>query len=60
MVRRRDFARHRHLPPTDQPHIGDCVVGGATRTHRDQRGVVAGEAGNAEVMYASCEAQTFS
>jgi hypothetical protein len=27
----RHVARHRHMAPADQPHIGDRVVGGAKR-----------------------------
>jgi hypothetical protein len=47
MVRQRDFAGYRHLPATDQPHIRDGVVGGATRPRRDDGGAIAGETGDA-------------
>src|SRR2546430_17737463 len=47
MVRQRHFARERHLPPTDQPHIGARVVGGATWAHRDEYTAVTGEIGDA-------------
>jgi hypothetical protein len=44
VVGQRHFAGHRHLPPTDQPHIGDGVMGGAKRPGRDQGRTVAREA----------------
>jgi len=43
MVCQRHVARHRHLAPTDQAHIGDRVMGGATRVCGDDRGA-AGDA----------------
>jgi hypothetical protein len=47
VVRPRYVAGPRHLPPTDQPHIGDRVVGGAKRPRREARGAVTGAAGDA-------------
>jgi hypothetical protein len=47
MMRQRRSSRHRHLTPTDQPHIGARVMGGATRARSDERGAVTGEAGDA-------------
>jgi hypothetical protein len=44
MVGQRHVTRHRHVAPTDEPHIRDGVVGRATRAGRDQRRAVAGEA----------------
>jgi hypothetical protein len=46
MVGQRHLARHRLIAPTDQTHIREGVMGGAKRPGRDQRGAVAGEAGN--------------
>jgi hypothetical protein len=43
----RHLAWHRHVAATDQPHIRDGVVGGATRAGRDPRRAGAGEAGDA-------------
>jgi len=37
VVGQRYLARRRHVAPADQPHIGDGVMGGATRPGRDQR-----------------------
>jgi hypothetical protein len=42
----RHLAWQRHLAPTDQAHIGDGVLGGATRA-RGESGAVAGAAGDA-------------
>ena len=47
MMHQRHLARHRHVAPPDQSHIGDRVMGGATRAGGDQRRAVAGEAGDA-------------
>jgi hypothetical protein len=47
MVGQRHVARHRHEAPADQPRIRDGVVWRATRTGRDQRRAVAGEASDA-------------
>ena len=47
MVGQRHFAGHRHVAPSDQPGIGEGLVGRATRAGRDQRRVVVGEAGDA-------------
>jgi hypothetical protein len=47
VVGQRHFARHRHVAPTDQPDMGDGVLGGATRPGRDQRRAVTGAAGDA-------------
>jgi hypothetical protein len=47
VVRPRHLARHRHVAPADQPHIGDGVMGGTKRPGRDHGRTVAGEAGNA-------------
>jgi hypothetical protein len=47
VVGQRHVARHRHVAAADQPHIGDGVMGGATRSGRDQSHTVAFEAGNA-------------
>jgi hypothetical protein len=47
MVRPRPLARQRHLAPADQPHVGDGVVGGATRPGGDEGGGVSAEAGDA-------------
>jgi hypothetical protein len=52
VVRQRHLAWQRHLPPTDQAHIGDGVMGGAKRARRNEGGTVAGEAGN--TMHAGC------
>jgi hypothetical protein len=47
MVGQRHFARHRYVAPTDQAHIRDGVMGGATWAGGDQGGAVAGEARDA-------------
>jgi hypothetical protein len=47
VVRQRPLARHRHVAPTDQPHIGEGVMGGVKRPGRDQHRAIAREAGNA-------------
>jgi hypothetical protein len=47
MVRQRHVAGHRYLSATNQPHIRDRMVRGATRPRRDERGAIAGETGNA-------------
>jgi len=52
VVAQRHVAGHQHVAPADQPRIRAGVRGGATRASRDQRGAVAGEAGNAVVMCA--------
>ena len=44
VVGQRDFARHRHVAPTDQPDVRDGVVQGPKRTRRDQRRAVPGAA----------------
>ena len=46
VVGQRDFARHRHVAPTNQPHIRNGVVGRAKWAGRDPRRAVAGEAGD--------------
>jgi hypothetical protein len=46
VVGERHRARPRHVAPTDPPHIGDGVRGGATRPGRDHRRAAAGAAGN--------------
>jgi hypothetical protein len=43
----RHVARHRHVAPTDQSRIRDGVMGDPKWAGGDQRGAVAGEAGNA-------------
>jgi hypothetical protein len=43
----RPLARHGDLAPTDQPHIGHGMVGGATRPGGDDGGAGAGEADDA-------------
>jgi hypothetical protein len=60
MVRQRPLARPRDLAATDQPHIRDGVMRGAKRPRGAERRAVAGEAGDAEVMHASCQAQSVS
>jgi hypothetical protein len=40
------LARQRHLPPTDQPDIGDGVVRRPKRAGGDEGGALAGEAGD--------------
>jgi hypothetical protein len=47
MVGQGHVARHRHVAPTDQAHIRDRMMGGATRASRHQRGAVAREASDA-------------
>jgi hypothetical protein len=47
MVGQRHLTRPRHVPPTDQPDIGDGVMRGAKRARGDDRGLRAGEAGDA-------------
>jgi hypothetical protein len=47
MVRQRDIARHRHVTPTDQAHILDRLVRGATRAGRHHRRAVVRQAGDA-------------
>jgi hypothetical protein len=46
MVRQRHVTRHRHVAPTDQPHIREGLVGRSTRAARDSRRTGAGEAGD--------------
>jgi hypothetical protein len=46
MVGPRHRARHRHVAPADQPHIGDGVMGGTKGPGRDQGRPVAREAGD--------------
>jgi hypothetical protein len=43
----RHLARHGYLTPTDQPHIGNGLVGGATRPGGDARDAFTGAAGDA-------------
>jgi hypothetical protein len=47
MVGPRHLTRHRHVVPADPPRIRDGMMRGTTRAGRDQRGEVAGEAGDA-------------
>jgi hypothetical protein len=47
MVGPRDLARHRDLAAADEPHIGNGVVGGATRPGGDGGGAVPSTAGDA-------------
>jgi hypothetical protein len=47
VVGERPLARRGHLAPTDQPHIGNGMVGGATRPGGDDGGAPPGEAGDA-------------
>jgi hypothetical protein len=47
VVGQRHVAWYRHVAPADQPRIRDGVMGHAKRVGRDQRGAVAGEAGDA-------------
>ena len=47
IVCQRHLARHRHLTPADQPHVGDRVMRGTARADRDEGGAGAGEAGDA-------------
>jgi hypothetical protein len=47
MVRQRHLARHWHLAAPDQPHSGDGVMWGATRTRGDDGGAGAGTPGDA-------------
>jgi hypothetical protein len=47
VVRQRHFPRQRHLAAPDQAHLGDGVMGGATRACGDDGGAGAGEAGDA-------------
>jgi hypothetical protein len=47
MMGQRPLARHRHVPPTDQPRLREGLVTGATRAGRDPRRAVAGAAGDA-------------
>ena len=47
MVGQRHVARHGEVSTAHQPHIRDGVMRGATRTGRDQRRAVAGQAGDA-------------
>ncbi len=43
----RHLARHRHLAAPDHAHLGDGLVGGATRPGGDDGGAPPGEAGDA-------------
>ena len=43
----RHLARHGYMAPTDQPHIGNGMVGGAKRPGGDEGGAPPGEAGDA-------------
>jgi hypothetical protein len=54
-VRQRHLARPRHLAAPDPPHIRNRLMGGATRPGGHDGRAPAGEAGDAEVMHASCE-----
>jgi hypothetical protein len=47
VVGQRHLTRHGDLAPTDQPHIGNGMVGGATRPGGDDGGAPPGEAGDA-------------
>jgi hypothetical protein len=53
MVGPRHLARHGDLAPTDQPHSGSGLVGGATRPGGDDGGAPPGEAGDAMVRVVS-------
>jgi hypothetical protein len=43
VVSQKHPARQRHLPPTDQPDIGEGVVRGPKRAGGDDGGAIAGE-----------------
>jgi len=47
LVRPRHLARHRHVPPADQPRIRDGVMRGATRAGGDPRRAIPREASDA-------------
>ena len=47
VVGQRELTHHGHLTPTDQPHIGNGLVGGATRPGGDDGGAPPGAAGAA-------------
>ena len=47
MVGQRHFARHRRVPPADQPYIGDGVMWGATRAGYDPRRTIPREGSDA-------------
>ena len=46
LVRQRHLARHRHLPPTDQPDIRDGIMGDATPASRDDGAACTGASGD--------------
>ena len=46
MVSQQHLARYRDVPAADQPHVRDRMMRGRKRTRRDQRRVIAGEAGD--------------
>jgi hypothetical protein len=47
MMGQRHLARHGHLAAADQSHIGNGLVGGATRPGGDEGGAPPGAAGDA-------------
>jgi hypothetical protein len=47
IVGQRYLAWHRHVTATDQAHLGDGMMRGATRVRGDDGGAGAGEAGDA-------------